>query len=154
MKVEGIKMDPLFFEDVELGTEIGPLVKEPFTQSNMAAFAAVFGSFCPGHFDYHFAKEHFNLPAPFAYGAQVTTWLGQLLTDWIGPNCTLKKLRSQTREPLYAGESLTIKGTVVKKYVKDSENYLECEIWAQAQDGRVVNPGSATVTVTSRSPQA
>jgi len=51
----------------------------------------------------------------------------------------------------FDGDTVTMKGRVSKKYTKDSENYLECEIWGEKQDGTVVVIGSATVTLPSRS---
>lgn len=49
------------------------------------------------------------------------------------------------------GDTLTMKGKVTKKYIKDSRNYVECEVWGEKQDGTVVVKGSATVTLPSRS---
>ena len=149
-EVETKKMEQLFFEDVEVGSEIPPLAKEPFSCSRMAIFAAVMGDFCHLHFDYGFAKSR-GRRAPFAYGLQVAAYLSQLMTDWIGPNGILKKFATQTRDLSYDGESLTMKGKVTKKYEKDGENYVECEIRAEAQDGRLIAPGSATVTLPSKS---
>jgi acyl dehydratase len=154
-QVETKKMKQVFFDDVQVGSEIMPLTKRPLSRSIMALFGAVMGDFCPLHFDYRFAKEEFNYNSPVAYGLQLGVYLSQLVTDWIGPNGRLKKFACQTLNPACDGESLTMQGKVTKKYVKDGENYVECEIWGgTTQDGKVAEVvnvlGSATVTLPSK----
>jgi hypothetical protein len=81
----------------------------------------------------------------------------------MGPNGTLKKFTariisdtyarftSQVPDDTYEGDTLTAKGRIIKKYKKDNENYLECELWADKQDGTVVAQGSAMVILPSKS---
>lgn len=150
MKVTGEKRKQLYFEDVEENSEIPQLVKPMYTTSIMAAYGGVSGGFCPMHFDYGAARERFHLQAPAAFGAQVSQFMAQLMTDWIGPNSTLKKLSSYLKNTVSPGIQLTIKGVVVKKYTKNGENNVECKIWAEDQNGNVVNEGTATVILPSR----
>jgi acyl dehydratase len=91
-----------------------------------------------------------DFPAAIVHGLQVITYLSQLLTDWIGPNGALKKFASQVRVPTLAGDTLTMKGRVIGKYIRQEENYLECEVWGEKQDGTMVVQGAATVTLPSR----
>jgi len=146
-----MKREQTFFDDIEVGSEILPLTKEPCTLVIMAKFAAMNGDFYPAHYDNKWAIETDRLPAAIVHGMQVATYLSQLLTDWIAPNGVLKKFSSQVRAQTFVEDTLTMKGKVTKKYTKDSENYLECEAWGEKQDGTVVIQGSATVTLPSRS---
>ena len=149
--IRPIKREQIFFEDIEVGAEMPPLAKGRYTTAKFAMFSAVYGNFCPGHFDYHMARRLFDTDRPIAFGDQVCgAYLSQLLTDWIGPNGALKRFKSQMRAPVYDGDSLVMKGTVVKKYAKDSKNYVECEIRGENQDGNVVAWGTATVTLPSK----
>ena len=116
----------------------------------MALFASVHGDWCPGHYDYKWAKEKFNQPAPFAYGFQITAYCSQVLTDWISPNGVLKKFKSRTLTPTYPNDTLTIRGKVIKKYVEKGENYIDCEVWAEKQDGALAARALATVTLPCR----
>lgn len=150
-KVQILKREQIFFDDIEVGGEILPLIKGPCTVMTMAKFAAMNGDFYPAHYDNKWAMEVDRLPAAIVHGMQVTTYLSQLLTDWIGPSGALKKFASQVRAQTFVGDTLTMKGKVTKKYTKDSENYLECEVWGEKQDGTVVIQGSATVILPSRS---
>jgi acyl dehydratase len=61
------KVQQIFFDDVKEGAEIQTLVKR-YTLQKIAVFASVHGDWCPGHYDYKWAKEKFNQPGPFAYG--------------------------------------------------------------------------------------
>ncbi len=150
-QVQIMKREQIFFDDIEVGNEIPPLTKGPYSLMTMAKFAAMNGDFYPGHYDNKWAIEMDRLPAAIVHGMQVTTYLSQLLTDWIGPNGALKKFATQVRAQTFVGDTLTMKGEVTKKYTKDSENYLECKVWGKKQDGTVVIQGSATVTLPSRS---
>ncbi len=150
-KIQLLRREQVFFDDVELGIEIPSLAKGPITMMDMVKFASMNGDFSPVHYDNKFAMEMRGFPAAIVHGLQVVTYLSQLLTDWIGPNGALEKFASQVRAPTLAGDTLTMKGKVTKKYTKDSENYLECKVWGKKQDGTVVIQGSATVTLPSRS---
>jgi acyl dehydratase len=142
--------EPVFFDDVGIGTELPALKKGPITMMDMAKFAAENGDFSPVHYDNKFAMEVRDFPAAIVHGLQVITYLSQLLTDWIGPNGALKKFASQVRVPTLAGDTLTMKGRVIGKYIRQQENYLECEVWGEKQDGTMVVQGAATVTLPSR----
>lgn len=150
-KIQLLRREQVFFDDVELDIEIPPLAKGPITMMDMAKFASINGDFSPVHYDNKFAIEVRGFPAAIVHGLQVITYLSQLLTDWVGPNGALKKFASQVRVPTLAGDTLIMKGKVIKKYTKDSGNYLECEVWGEKQDGTVVVNGSATVTLPSKS---
>lgn len=150
-QVQIMKREQVFFDDIEVGGEIPSLTKGAYTLMTMAKFAAMNGDFYPAHYDNKWAIEMDRLPAAIVHGMQVTTYLSQLLTDWIGPNGALKKYASQVRAQTFVGDTLTMKGRVTKKYAKDGENYLECEVWGEKQDGTVVIQGSATATLPSRS---
>ncbi len=43
-----------------------------------------------------------------------------------------------------------MKGKLTEKYIKGGENYLECEVWGEKQDGTMVIQGSGTVTLPAR----
>ena len=149
-KIQVVKREQVFFDDIGLGIEIPPLVKGPIRVIDMAKFASMNGDFYPGHYDNKWAMEVDRLPAAVIHGMQVITYLSQLLTDWIGPNGALKKFAGQVRAPTFVGDTITMKGRVTKKYAKDSENYLECELWGDKQDGTVIVKGLATVTLPSK----
>ena len=135
-KIKTKRVDQIYFEDVEEGDKIPSLTKQ-YTLQKMAVFASVHGDWCPGHYDYKWAQEKFNQPAPFAYGLQITAHCSQVLTDWMGPYGALRTFKSRTLTPVYPGDSLEIKAKVTKKYTERDEGYVECEVWADKQDGKL-----------------
>ena len=144
-----LKREQIFFDDVEVGSEI-PSHTVSFNVVKMALFAAVSGDFYPSHYDNKWAMEKSHHPAATVHGLHVTTHLSQLLTNWVAPNGALKRFSSQVRTQTFDGDTLTMKGRVSKKYTKGDENYLECEIWGENQDGMAVIVGSAMVSLPSR----
>jgi acyl dehydratase len=149
--IKVVKREQVYFDDVEVGDEVPPLIKTPYNLGKMALWAAVHGDFCAGHFDYRTAEERFHTKRPFAYGLHIATYLGQLMTDWIGPNGMLKKFKSQTRANVLDKDRIVVKGKITKKYTENNDNYVDCEIWAENQDRVTVAKGAATVILPSRS---
>lgn len=149
-ELQSAKKGQVFFEDVEVGSEIPPLVKGPYMVMNLAKFGAMVGDFYPTHYDHKWATEKDRVPAVVVYGLQIASHLCQLLTDWIEPNGVLKKYTNRVTTQVYVGDTLTMKGRVIEKYTKDGENYVECELWGEKQDGTQAVVGSGTVTLPSK----
>ena len=138
----------LYFEDVDVGTEIPPLVKRPTTQQ-LVRYAGASGDYYEIHYDKDFALGN-DLPGVILHGALKNAFLAQLITDWIGEHGTLKKLSCQYRGMDVPGDTLTCKGTVTKKEVCDGQHVVECDIWLENGKGGKTTPGSATVVLLSR----
>ena len=150
MIVKGYKKNQLYFEDIIDNGDIPPITKPTLTTSNMAAFGGASGMFCAMHFDYGAARNYYHLSEPAAFGSQISQFMAQLMTDWIGPNSMLKKMSSYLKRTVTPGMQITVKGKVVRKYSKDDEHFVDCNIWAEDQDGNVVNEGTATASIPSR----
>ncbi|MFC1532009.1 MaoC family dehydratase [Thermodesulfobacteriota bacterium] len=144
------KRKQIFYEDVDVGTEI-PVLTKKYTLMKMALFASMDGDWCPGHYDHKWAQEKFHQPAPFAYGMHINSHCGQLITDWMGPNGVLNKIRTRTLGVTFPDDVVTFKGKVTGKYVKDNNKVVECEFSAEKQDGSLIAKGSAVVTLPSLS---
>ena len=150
----------LYYEDVEVGTEVTPLAKIATTQM-LVLWAGASGDRNPLHYDDDFAKSQ-GVGAPIVHGALKRAWLGQLVTDWIGEQGELRKLscryrgmdyprKMKTMEEPHEGETWWCKGNVTKKYVEGGEHLVECEIWLENGKGEKATPGAAVVTLPSRS---
>ncbi|MFQ5925526.1 MAG: MaoC/PaaZ C-terminal domain-containing protein [Dehalococcoidia bacterium] len=138
----------LYYEDVEVGIEIPPLVKRP-TTSQLVQWAGASGDFYELHYDKDFAQAQ-GFPNVLVHGKLKFGLLGQALTDWIGERGILRKLSCSYRGVDFPGEELVCKGRVINKYVKDGEHIVECEIWTENPSGEKTTPGSATVILPSR----
>ena len=141
--------DQVYFEDVEEGTELPTLRKDPTTQQ-LVKYAGASGDYYQIHYDQNFAKDN-GLPDVILHGALKGSWLGQVMTDWIGEGGTLKKLVTQYRGMDVPGSPIFGKGSVKRKYTENGENLVECEIWLENHEGQKTTPGSAIAGLPSRS---
>jgi acyl dehydratase len=140
-----------YFEDVEVGSEIPALEKEPTTQQ-LVKYAGASGDFYQIHYDKDFALKN-NLPGVIIHGALKNAFLGQLMTDFIGELGWLRKLSVQYRGMDQPGTKVVCKGRVTRKYVEGGNHLVECEIWLENSQGEKTTPGSATVVLPSRNEQ-
>jgi len=138
----------LFWEDVEEGTEITPLEKQPTTQQ-LVRWAGASGDFYQIHYDKDFALGN-ALPGVIIHGALKSAWLGQLLGDWVGEDGSVRKYGCSYRGMDVPGDTLACKGKVTKKYVEGNEHLVECEIWLENSKGEKTTPGTAVVVLPSK----
>jgi len=140
--------EQLFWEDVEEGTEVTPLEKQPTTQQ-LVRWAGASGDFYQIHYDKDFALGN-ALPGVIVHGALKSAWLGQLLGDWAGEDGSVRKYGCSYRGMDVPGDTLTCKGKVTKKYIEGDEHLVECEIWLENSKGEKTTPGTAVVVLPSK----
>ena len=139
----------IYWEDVEVGSELPPLVKEP-TSQQLVKWAGASGDFYQIHYDKDYALGN-NLPGILVHGPLKSAWLGQLLSDWVGEGGKIKKYGCSHRGMDVPGDKLTCKGTVANKYVEGDEHLVECDIWLENSKGEKTTPGKAVVSLPSKS---
>ncbi|OGO30805.1 MAG: hypothetical protein A2Z29_03920 [Chloroflexi bacterium RBG_16_56_11] len=152
---------PRFWEDVEVDEEMTP----PLDKGLLTMMEIVrFGLFVPSvprrierrrpNLEIGFSREEMQkragLESASDYGPQRVCWLGQLVTDWMGDDGTLKKMSCQVRHPSIMGDINIVKGRVKDKIVREGEHLVDCEIWVENQAGLVTAPGEATVALPTR----
>ncbi len=137
-----------FYEDVAVGSEVPTLVKHP-TPRQLVKWAGASGDYYEIHYDKDFALNN-KLPGIIVHGWLHLSFLGQMITDWVGEQGTLVKLGASYRGMLFPHEDLFCKGKVTKKYVQNGKNLIEAEIWVENPRGERTTPGSATVILPSR----
>ena len=140
--------EQLYYEDVEVGSEITPLVKQ-LTTRQLVMWAGASGDYYEIHYDKDYAQSR-GLPSVVVHGQLTCGFLGQLMTDWIGEQGSLRKLTCSYRGMNLPGEALICKGEVARKYVEDDECYVECDIWVENPSGEKTVLGTALVTIPSR----
>jgi acyl dehydratase len=138
----------IFYEDVEEGAEVPTLVKH-ITRRQLVMWAGASGDYYELHYDKDFAQSS-GVSDVLVHGRLKAALLGQLITDWIGEEGILKKLSCSYRGMDFPGEHLVCKGRVTRKYVKDGEHYIECEIWTENPKGERTTPGTAAIILPSR----
>ena len=144
---------PRYWEDVEVGDELSPVVKGPFGLMDMIAYTV---GAAPVQVMAHRASlelykkhpawavrdpntyswepvygVHFNIPIakavgnpyPYNAGAQSQGWLIQLFTNWMGDDGWLKRNYAEYRRFVYWSDTVWLRGKVVRKYVDEDGEY-------------------------------
>lgn len=138
----------LYYEDIVVGSEIPPLVKHPTTRQ-LVMWAGASGDYHEIHYDKDFAQNK-GLPGVVVQGQLACSFLGQLMTDWIGEEGNLRKLSCSYKGMNFPGEPLVCRGKVNEKYIEDGEHYAVCNIWVENAKGEATISGVATVTMPAR----
>ena len=132
------------FEDIQIGDEITPLVKE-IGMARMMAYGAATWDFIRLHYDADYARG-FGFEAPFVDGQMMGGFLTQHVQDWAGVGAFLRKLAFRNRVMAYPGDSLTCHGVVTGVESTDEGGMVECNLWIENQRGeKVVDAANALV---------
>ncbi len=101
------------------------------------------------HWDPSRAQE-LGLPTSYDYGAMRETWLVHALTDWMGDDGWLWKLRCEHRKFNYIGDTTWVRGRVVGKQEVGGRHEVHLEVYCENQRGEVTTPGTAVVLLPTR----
>jgi acyl dehydratase len=89
-------------------------------------------------------------PAPYDYGTMRTNWLAHLVTNWMGDDGWLSKLKTELRGFNYVGDTSVCAGKVVDKRMDGMNGVVELALSVTNQCGDVTTPGFATVVLPTR----
>ena len=126
---------------VQVGQELPELVKHPTTRQ-LVQYAGAQGDFYEIHYDQAYAKS-VALPGVILHGLLKAAFLGQLVTDWLGDEGTLKTLEVSYRGIDMPGHPYRCRGRVTR--LEDDE--AEVEVWGEDENGKRTTVGSATVAL-------
>jgi acyl dehydratase len=171
---------PRYWEEVEVGQEMAPMVKGPilltdllcFLQGSVAAYARAHKL---RHQSYKrhpraFSLNEFGVPDvvervhwedawarsignPYAYdyGWQRNAWVCNYLTNWMGDDAWLWREYDQIRRFVYIGDVIRFTGRVVDKCTSPELGCLvDLEMDLTNQRGDIVAPARATVILPSK----
>src|SRR5215510_603621 len=80
----------LYYDDVQVGDALPPLVKNPTTRQ-LVQYAGASGDYYEIHYDHHFAVRSGLKDGVIVHGLLTAGWLAQLMTDWLPSPLALKK---------------------------------------------------------------
>jgi acyl dehydratase len=138
----------LYYEDVEVGTVVTPLVKTPSTVA-LVRYAAAADDFSPIHFDGGYARTR-GMNSVITHGLFKAACLGQMLTDWAGPKGWVKKFATKYQRVNAPNDPMTCRGKVIKKVVDKDSHFVEVEVWTENGKGELTTSGQATVLLPAR----
>ena len=143
-----MKYGRVYVEDVQVGSEIPPLVKGPIQQIQLTRYAGASGDFNPIHQDDEFAKAA-GMGGVFGHGMLTMGFVAQAVTDWAGAG-TVRKIGVRFVGLVRLKDTVTCRGRVLEKSSKDGVHTVELELTAENQRGEKVVTGRATVGLPSR----
>jgi acyl dehydratase len=146
-----------YWDDVEVGDTLGPLLKGPLTPTAEIAFESYFGIYLVGnrvaanlydrhpalmipneqgvpeppqrvHWDNQFTQRLLGLPGAYDLGPERCAWLCHLVTDWIGDDGLLTMIDVQYRRFNFMGDVTWCRGTVTDKLERGGKAYVRCAI--------------------------
>jgi acyl dehydratase len=102
------------------------------------------------HWDPAYARRA-GLPTTYDYGRMRETWLIHLLTDWMGDDAWLRRLRVEFRRFNYVGDAQYVTGTVARLHRDEGGRpAADLDLTAVNQRGETTTTGTATVLLPSR----
>lgn len=146
-----MKRRQIYWEDVAVGQEL-PGFDLEIDARRLVLQVSGSQDHYPVHFDRDFARAAGH-PAVFMSSGFTEAALVRLVTDWMGDEGWLRKLRLELRRQNRLGDVMACKGRVAATYVQDGEHYVECEVWAENQREGVTTPGRAWLILPTRQAQ-
>jgi acyl dehydratase len=138
----------LYFEDIEVGAELPPLVKAPITQVQLVRYAGASGDFNPLHTDPKIG-EMIGTGGVIAHGMLIMGFVGQLLSDYVGPEA-LRQFNTRFKGMTHLDDVITCTGSITKKYEEDGEGRIAGKVQAADQHGDVKVTGTFIAAVPHR----
>ncbi len=170
--------EPRYWEDVEVGEELPPIVKGALKTTDLIAWMRGWGGGVHAfrqayqhrkrhpkfytvnewgypdvvervHWDDGWAQQIGN-PYAYDFGRMRHAWMCQSLTSWAGDDAWLWKMTDQVRAFNYFGDTTWVKGRVTGKLVTpEGHHVVEIALGCEDQRGRVTAPAQATIILPS-----
>lgn len=136
------------WEDVEEGEELPELVM-PITTTRCVYLASATRDFSPQHSNRDYCHERSKTKDVFVNTPFNVGMVARLMTDWAGPESTVRKVSVKMRQNVCAGDDMILTGSVTRKYVEDGDHRVDLEVMISTQDGPAT-PCSGTLSLPSR----
>ena len=137
-----------YFEEIELGDEIGP-VEKVATDEAVANFCDIWGAETPNRFTSAQVAAKAGMSGAIVPGIMTMAMMAQLLTDWGGPG-SIKDLDLVFRQPVPHNRPLVLAATITDLREEADENLVECDILMTGPEGERYVGGKAIVVLTAR----
>jgi acyl dehydratase len=119
--------------DVAKGQAIPVLVDE-ITLRRVIMNPGATGDYFPGHYDRDYAQRQ-GQPTIYANSLHLFGLLDRAVTEWAGPGSFLARRNVRLVSSLYAGDTVTVAGTVTGK--RDGQ-LVDLALTMSSQDDRVI----------------
>ena len=120
-----MKYETIYWDDVIEGEEL-PILTREITATTVVSGTIAVRDFYPLHHDFHFAKKAGLRHIVTSY-IITSGYLSSYLTKWSGPEGELKRIKFRIRASCYPGDTLTMKGKIVKKHIDKDKHLVDIE---------------------------
>ncbi len=139
----------IFYEDVEIGSELPFLVNLPITHTGLVRYAGASGDFNPLHTDPQIGLS-MGLGGPIAHGMLIMGFLGRFVSDYLGEPGALRRFGVRFQGMTRHDDVITCTGIVTGKYEEAGEHFIEARVVAQDQNGEAKATGTFRAVLPSR----
>lgn len=169
--------EPRYAEDVQEGDPVPSITKGPYTATTAVSYLLGWGGLyvrAHGHafelYEQHPAlaipnewgvpeppeRVHWDqdlarrvgVPGAYDYGPERVSWLGHVVTDWMGDDGFLAELTVEVRRHNLIGELVTCSGTVTS--VDPESGRVSLDLYGRTHEGEESARGSAVVVLPRR----
>jgi len=136
---------PLTFDSFQEGDALPELEKTP-SVTQLVKYAAGSGDFNPLHHDFAFPQSK-ALGSIIVHGRFKYAALGELVSNWLDHGGRIRKIGCQYRGMDLPDQTLTLGGSVKRKWEEGGEKLAELELFVKNAKGKNTTPGSAVVVL-------
>ncbi|MET0369977.1 MAG: hypothetical protein ABW039_01230 [Sphingobium sp.] len=134
------------WDEAAVGDAIGP-VAFPITVYRLVVAAGANRDFNSIHHNSEYAKAS-GAPEMYANMLFLQGMWERAVRDYIGVGGTIRRLAGFRMKSFNcAGETVVVKGELVRKWKEDGVGFAEISIWSENGDRISVGPGMMTVTL-------
>lgn len=139
----------LYFEDVEIGDDIGP-IKRSVTDEDVIEFVSVREKeITPSRFTSNEVANSEGMPEAIVPGPMNIALMSQILTDWSDTVCLLK-IDVVFRQTVPHNIDLTFSGIVTDKDETGDSTKLECDVVMENSDGVKLVIGAGVIALPNK----
>lgn len=131
------------YEDIKEGDRI-PACEVRMDRETYFAYNRLVNEINPLHFDEKYARE-LGYKDIVVAGVYTFTFIPKLIADWLGEPGKIQMIEVKYNEPAYIEDVVTYGGTVKKKYIKDKQKFIDCEITSENMEGTKLINATATI---------
>lgn len=168
-----------FWEDVNVGDEIGRVIKGPLTGTAEIAFESFFGVYLVGnmvasrlldrhpmlmvpneqgvpeppqrvHWDNRFTQNTLGLAGAYDLGLERLSWMCHAVQNWVGDGGFLSFVDARYKRFNYLGDVTWASGKVVEKFERDGRRMVKLDLWTTNHRDQVTATAVAEAQLASR----
>jgi acyl dehydratase len=144
----------LYYDDVQVGQDMPPLVIGPMTPTHLFRWSAAIENWHRIHYDQNFAIYHEDLPNVLGQGSWKQSILPRYLKDLCLPDGWPWKVGFQHRAMIVPGDTISVWAKVTAMRELEGLGVVDMDVGMKLQSGIESCPGTATIVLPIRGSRA